>query len=47
MQICYRALPTVPADARFRPDLRLAKTDAAIGQVAAVVRWVEHMAGLG
>ncbi|EJD41088.1 hypothetical protein AURDEDRAFT_169867 [Auricularia subglabra TFB-10046 SS5] len=46
MQLCYRVLPVVSEDARFRPDLRLAQTDTAVRQVAAVVRWVEHMAGL-
>ncbi|KZV92633.1 hypothetical protein EXIGLDRAFT_718187 [Exidia glandulosa HHB12029] len=46
MQVCFRVLPVVAADARLRPDLRLAGTDAVVRQVASVVRWVERMAGL-
>ncbi|CDO76029.1 hypothetical protein BN946_scf184665.g21 [Trametes cinnabarina] len=47
MEICYRTLPTVPQDARIRPDLRLGLSDAAVRKVASVVRWFEDVAGLG
>ncbi|KAI0358741.1 hypothetical protein OH77DRAFT_1518706 [Trametes cingulata] len=46
MEICFRTLPTVPQDARLRPDLRLGLSDAAVRKVASVVRWFEGVAGL-
>ncbi|KAI0364441.1 hypothetical protein BV20DRAFT_974455 [Pilatotrama ljubarskyi] len=46
MEICYRTLPSVPQDARLRPDLRLGLSDAAVRKVASVVRWFEGVAGL-
>ncbi|KAG6882151.1 hypothetical protein C0992_012601 [Termitomyces sp. T32_za158] len=46
MEICYRTMPYTRADARLRPDLRLAQSDAAVRKVAAVVKWFEDMAGL-
>lgn len=47
-EICYRTMPrtSVPADMRLRPDLRLGASDAAVRRVAAVVAWIERMAGL-
>lgn len=46
MQVCYRVLPSTSSDVRLRPDLRLAHMDAAVRQVANVVRWVQAMAGV-
>ncbi|KAM6498879.1 hypothetical protein JOM56_006827 [Amanita muscaria] len=46
LTICYRTLPREDGDQRWRPDLRLGATDAAVRKVAAVVRWFENMAGL-
>lgn len=46
LEICYRALPAAPQDARLRPDLRLGMSDAAVRKVASVVRWFEGVAGL-
>ncbi|KAL7281358.1 hypothetical protein ACG7TL_004667 [Trametes sanguinea] len=46
MEICYRTMPSVPQDARIRPDLRLGLSDAAVRKVASVVRWFEDVAGL-
>ncbi|KAI0769391.1 hypothetical protein BD413DRAFT_477912 [Trametes elegans] len=46
MEICYRTMPSVPQDARLRPDLRLGLSDAAMRKVALVVRWFEGVAGL-
>ncbi|OSD04101.1 hypothetical protein PYCCODRAFT_176577 [Trametes coccinea BRFM310] len=46
MDICYRTMPSVPQDARIRPDLRLGLSDAAVRKVASVVRWFEDVAGL-
>jgi len=46
MTICYRTMPYMHEDNRFRPDLRLGISDAAMGRVAEVVRWFEGMAGL-
>ncbi|KAL6303504.1 hypothetical protein BKA93DRAFT_826566 [Sparassis latifolia] len=45
-EICYRTMPSMPQDNRFRPDLRLGFSDAAVRKVAAVVNWFEGMAGL-
>jgi hypothetical protein len=47
-EICFRTMPrpSVPADMRLRPDLRLSASDAAVRRVAAVVAWFERMAGL-
>jgi hypothetical protein len=33
-------------DERFRPDLRLGYSDAAVRKVASVVKWFQTMAGL-
>ena len=44
--ICYRTMPATPADARLRPDLRLGLSDAGVRRVAALVRWVEEVAGI-
>ncbi len=46
LEVCYRAMPSVPQDARLRPDLRLGLSDAVVRRVASVVRWFEGMAGL-
>lgn len=52
MLICYRTMPRVPDreadvnDERFRPDLRLGLTDAAVRKVANIVKWFEATAGL-
>ncbi|KIO27140.1 hypothetical protein M407DRAFT_243472 [Tulasnella calospora MUT 4182] len=46
MTICYRTLPTERSDRKVRPDLRLARTDAAMRKVAEVVDWVEGAAKL-
>ncbi|KAI0935374.1 hypothetical protein AcV7_003829 [Taiwanofungus camphoratus] len=46
LEICYRTMPYMPEDNRFRPDLRLGFSDAAVRKVAAVVNWFEGMAGL-
>ncbi|EPQ57719.1 hypothetical protein GLOTRDRAFT_136615 [Gloeophyllum trabeum ATCC 11539] len=46
LDICYRSLPASRADARLRPDLRLARSDAAVRAVAAVVAWFQRVAGL-
>ncbi|KAH9859021.1 hypothetical protein C2E23DRAFT_864776 [Lenzites betulinus] len=46
LEICYRTLPTALQDARFRPDLRLGLSDAAVRKVASVVAWFEGVAGL-
>lgn len=52
MLICYRTMPRAPDadigvnDERFRPDLRLGYSDAAVRKVAAIVKWFEGMAGL-
>jgi len=46
LQICFRTMPYVSDDQRFRPDLRLGSSDAAFGKVALVVKWFEDMAGL-
>ncbi|TCD61378.1 hypothetical protein EIP91_008532 [Steccherinum ochraceum] len=46
MEICFRTLPSLPEDARYRPDLRLGISDSAVRKVAAVVAWFESMAGL-
>ncbi|KAI0708902.1 hypothetical protein C8T65DRAFT_718368 [Cerioporus squamosus] len=46
LEVCYRAMPSVPQDARLRPDLRLGLSDAVVRKVASVVRWFEGMAGL-
>jgi len=45
-EICFRTMPYTPEDNRFRPDLRLAQSDAAVKKVAALARWFERMAGL-
>lgn len=46
LHICYRALPSGPADRRYRPDLRLAASDASLRRVVRVVRWFEALAGV-
>ncbi|CCM03885.1 uncharacterized protein FIBRA_06036 [Fibroporia radiculosa] len=46
LEICYRTMPDIPEDSRFRPDLRLGFSDAAVRRVAAVVRWFQEIAGL-
>ena len=46
MTICFRTMPSTPSDARYRPDLRLGKSDAAVRKVSAVVAWFHDMAGL-
>ncbi|RPD58692.1 hypothetical protein L227DRAFT_587082 [Lentinus tigrinus ALCF2SS1-6] len=46
LEVCYRAMPSVPQDARLRPDLRLGLSDAVVRKVASVVNWFETMAGL-
>ncbi|KAH9895225.1 hypothetical protein C8Q73DRAFT_492195 [Cubamyces lactineus] len=46
MEICYRTMPSAPQDARFRPDLRLGFSDAAVRKVASTVKWFEDIAGL-
>lgn len=46
LNICYRTLPYTPSDKRFRPDLRLAASDAGVKKVAAVVEWLERAVGL-
>ncbi|KAI0633475.1 hypothetical protein C8Q77DRAFT_1217866 [Trametes polyzona] len=46
LEICYRTLPSMPQDARFRPDLRLGLSDAAVRKVASVVSWFEGVVGL-
>ncbi|KAI0829741.1 hypothetical protein BC628DRAFT_1063783 [Trametes gibbosa] len=46
LEICYRTLPSALHDARFRPDLRLGLSDAAVRKVASVVAWFEGVAGL-
>ena len=45
-EICYRTMPLMPDDNRFRPDLRLGFSDASVRKVASVVEWFETMAGL-
>lgn len=39
-------MPSAPQDARFRPDLRLGFSDAAVRKVASTVKWFEDIAGL-
>ena len=46
MTICFRTMPFVPGDTRYRPDLRLGHSDAAVRKVSAAVAWFEAMAGL-
>ncbi|EJD07228.1 uncharacterized protein FOMMEDRAFT_149739 [Fomitiporia mediterranea MF3/22] len=46
LHICYRTLPTVPSDRRFRPDLRLAASDPGLRKVASVVRWFQGVMGI-
>ncbi|KZT71673.1 hypothetical protein DAEQUDRAFT_92262 [Daedalea quercina L-15889] len=46
LEICYRTMPLMPGDNRFRPDLRLGLSDTSVRKVAAVVEWFEDMAGL-
>ena len=45
--ICYRTVVVFASDRRFRPDLRLAKSDPGVAKVAKVVGWLERMAGMG
>ncbi|EIW74002.1 hypothetical protein CONPUDRAFT_147964 [Coniophora puteana RWD-64-598 SS2] len=46
LEICYRTMPYTHEDRRFRPDLRLGASDAAVRKVATLVDWFEDMAGL-
>ncbi|OCH91681.1 hypothetical protein OBBRIDRAFT_513020 [Obba rivulosa] len=46
LMICYRTMPNTHEDSRFRPDLRLGFSDAAVRKVTAIVDWFEKMAGL-
>ncbi|KAI5116556.1 hypothetical protein M0805_000467 [Coniferiporia weirii] len=46
LHICYRTLPSVSSDRRFRPDLRLAASDPGLRKVAGVVNWLQDSVGL-
>lgn len=47
MQICFRTMPLGDErDSKYRPDLRLGRSDATVRKVSAVVSWFESMAGL-
>ena len=46
LDICYRTMPYMHEDNRFRPDLRLGLSDTAVRKVSAIVRWFEGIAGL-
>lgn len=39
-------MPMRSTDARLRPDLRLAASDAGVRRVAAVARWFEEAVGI-
>ena len=43
--ICYRTVVSLASDRRFRPDLRLARSDPGIAKLAKVVNWLERMVG--
>ena len=45
-EVCYRTLPTVHADRRVTPDLRLGIGDLGVRRVAAIAKWVSESAGL-
>lgn len=42
--ICYRTNVAFASDRKFRPDLRLARSDPGIAKLAKVVDWLERMA---
>lgn len=47
MQVCFRTMPLGDErDSKYRPDLRLGRSDATVRKVSAVVSWFESMAGL-
>lgn len=41
MVICYRTLPNDREDNKYRPDLRLAQTDATVRKVSSLVKWFD------
>ena len=45
-EVCYRTLPTVHADRRVTPDLRLGIGDLGVRRVTAIAKWISESAGL-
>jgi hypothetical protein len=45
-EVCYRTLPTVHADRRVTPDLRLGIGDLGVRRVAVIAKWISESAGL-
>ncbi|KLO04947.1 hypothetical protein SCHPADRAFT_840002 [Schizopora paradoxa] len=44
--ICYRTLPIIASDHRYRPDLRLAASDPGVKRVAKIASWFSNIAGI-
>lgn len=44
--ICYRTIMVLASDRKYRPDLRLARSDPGVAKVAKVVSWLERMTGV-
>lgn len=44
--VCYRTMPVIASDHRYRPDLRLATSDPGVKRVASIAKWFCSIAGI-